>query len=495
MELDDRQQSQETEKILYQMKEPFRVEVDRTTSVSVTRQIYLGIRRGIVSGSIADGSRLASWQDLAVQLGVSRGTVKRAYDLLKDEQLVFTKGSGGTWVSSDRPQVLPFEMEERRKLSGLFYDFEQNAQYFQLGVPAQDEFPFASWNAAWRNAITSEISRHQTYPDPRGLFSLRREIAGYLATARGIDCRPSQIFVTAGFTGALGIVLNILGGRGESVFVEDPGFPRTRTALGLFGLKPIPLPVDSNGVTPPSDVLSPSTKLLVVTPGQQAPLGMTLSEKRRSELLDWAGKVGGWIIEDDYSGELQSAGRASSALAARDNIGRVVHVGSFSKTLTPGLRLGYLVVPEALIDRFEEFVSHFAPAGSVVVQQALRNFIAGGHYLRHLRKIKKVYAERKDLLVTTLRTVIHPALRCEFQGTLSVRLFFPPGIDDIAIAQRANERGLGVLPLSIWYQSEAPPKGLLLGISNTNARTVRSRCEALSEAIHGHTPERKSATK
>ncbi|QRM45804.1 PLP-dependent aminotransferase family protein [Rhizobium sp. BG4] len=459
--------------------------VNREHKVSITQQIFLAMRGAISSGALEKGSRVSSWQDLSVQLGVSRGTVKRAYDLLKDQGLIVTKGRGGTWVAAEVSEVSTESGPSARTPRGLFYDFEEVPQYFQLGVPAQDQFPSKAWHGAWRTAIATESARPQIYPDPRGLSSLRREVAGYLATARGLSCHPSQVFITSGFAGALGIVLGAMDFRGCKAFVEDPGFPRTRYALQQAGVETIAAPVDHEGVMLPFN--ESEARLAVITPGQQAPLGMTLSDARRAEVLNWANAANAWIIEDDYAGELQLSGRASPALAADDRFGRVFHIGSFSKTLNPGLRLGFLVVPPALTDLFGTFVGHLAPAGSVVAQQAVQNFMAGGHFYRHLRRMKTLYARRKMLLVESLRRELHPGVRCEFEGALSVRLFFPHSIDDVAVAVEAQKAGLGVLPLSPWFQSRPHGKGLLLGISNVRDRTVREKCQALSRVMASHT--------
>lgn len=460
--------------------------VNRERSVSITQQIFIGMRTAILSGALERGARVSSWQDLSAQLGVSRGTVKRAYDLLKDQGLIVTKGRGGTWVATSIPEEEAAEPGPPvQPARGLFYDFEETPQYFQMGVPAQDQFPSKAWHGAWRRAIATESVRPQIYPDPRGLLSLRREVAGYLAIARGYSCHPSQVFITSGFAGALGVVVGAMGFHGSKAFVEDPGFPRTRLALQQADVETISAPVDNEGMKLP--LVTEGVRFAVMTPGQQAPLGMPLSPARRAEVLDWANAEDAWIIEDDYAGELQLAGRASPALAAGDNFGRVFHVGSFSKTLNPGLRLGFLVVPPALAELFGTFVGFLAPAGSIIAQQAVQNFMAGGHFYRHLRRMKSLYAHRKTLLVENLRHEIHPEIRCEYEGGLSVRLFFPSGLDDVALAAEADRVGLGVLPLSPWYQSYGPGRGLLLGISNVRERTVRVKCELLSRLISTHT--------
>jgi len=462
--------------------DPFVPALTKGSRVPATRQIYEGIRHAIVSGTLASGSRLNSWQDMAAQLGVSRGTVRRAYELLKEDQLITTKGAGGTWVAPTPGPALDAGIEA--KPEGLFYDFQGGHQYFQMGIPAQDQFPHKTWLTAWRRALSSERSLQLIYPDPRGLLALRKEIAAYLAAARGLKCTPERVFITSGFTGALGIVLSVLKVRGQRALVEEPGFPRIREALRQAGVQSVGVEVDAEGFSiaqaPSNDS---STKLAVVTPGQQAPLGMPLSQERRRQIIQWATEVDGWIVEDDYAGELQLSGKAVPALAADDVEGRIFHIGSFSKTLNPGLRVGYLVVPGIWAARFEGYVAHLAPAGSIVTQQAIQHFISSGHYARHLRRMKRLYLERKMLLASTLQRLLPRDIECCFEGGLSVRLVLPSGVDDEGAARRSQLARLGAIPLSTWYQQAEAPSGLILGITNVHEETVEAKCRALLSSI------------
>ena len=347
-----------------------------------------------------------------------------------------------------------------------------------MGVPAQDAFPFAHWSRLMARAARAAAAAPVGYPDPRGLPQLRREIAGYLALARGIACSPGQIIVTAGFAGALNLAIRTLGLEGREAWFEDPGFPLTRIALELTGITPRPVPVDTEGLDPAAGQrLFPGAQLAIVTAGQQAPTGVTLSLERRLVLLDWAQRTNGWIIEDDYLGELQLKGRAAPALAALDQAGRVLHIGTFSKTITPGLRLGFLVVPPNLADRFGTAAACLAPAPAAVIQRAVADFIAEGHFLRHLRRMKRLYSARRDGVLAALAEVAPPG--CAVQaGGLAVTLALPAGTDDLDIARRAVLRGMSPVPLSPW-RSDAPRPGLLLGVTNVPPERARELCARL----------------
>ncbi|MFK4516037.1 DNA-binding transcriptional MocR family regulator [Bradyrhizobium japonicum] len=311
---------------------------------------------------------------------------------------------------------------------------------------------------------------------------MRREIAAYLAVARGIACTPSQIIITSGFCGGLGLALRVLGPEPKAkVWVENPGFPITRHGLALAKLSIAPIPVDADGIDVDYGLKhAPDAALVVVTPGQQAPLGSTLSLARRSRLLDWATRRKAWVIEDDYLSELQLRGRATPALASLDRAGRVIHIGSFSKTVTPALRLGFVVAPAALASRFAEAAACLAPAPGPAVQLATADFMREGHYLRHLRRTKRVYAAQGDALLKQLRTrTANVAL-----AGLAAVLRLPDGAPDLGIAREAASFGLAPTPLSLWYASTASARpGLLLGIATSPQKRIEASCDRLFEII------------
>jgi GntR family transcriptional regulator/MocR family aminotransferase len=454
------------------------IRLDRGAKHSLVTQIAGEIRNAIAAGRLQPGSRLPSWHDLAAQLGVARGTVRAAYERLSDEQLIASAGAAGTHVTA-RP-VSRSAPPPARALPPILQGAGGEPKPFQLGVPAQDAFPAKTWSRLQVQAARQMGNRVVGYPDPCGEMALRREIVASLAIARGIACSPEQVFVTAGYAGALGLVLQTLQLKGARCWMEDPGYLFARRALELAGLHPLPVPVDEEGLNVDAALaLAPDAEVALVTPGQQAPLGVTLSLSRRQALLDWATARNAWIIEDDYLGELQLKGRAAPALAAQDRSGRVLHIGTFSKTINPALRLGFLVVPAELATLFLESASFLGPAPSPVTQTAVAAFLREGHYLRHLRRMKRIYGERRQQLAAYLTEQKIP----HRLAGLSVLRQLPPDCDDGALARAARRQGLFPMPLSPWFaQAETAHRGLLLGITNVlpqQARDYGARLDAL----------------
>jgi GntR family transcriptional regulator / MocR family aminotransferase len=316
------------------------IQLDRARRTPLAAQIYCAIREGIENGLLASGARLPSWQDLAAQLGVSRGTVRVAYERLIAEQFAIGLGPAGTRVAERQSQSsIPDWSPEAPLLPDLFYEFGSAPLAFQMGVPSQDAFPFKLWSRILTRETRRAAAAPVTYSDPRGDPELRKEVAAYLGLARGIRCSPSQVLVTGGFSGALGLAIQGLQLGRMGAWIEDPGFPLTRTALGMAGMPVTAVPVDAEGLDVAAGIQTAvGATLAVVTPGQQAPLGMTMSLPRRLALIAWARRNDAWIIEDDYLSKLQLKGRAAPALASLDHGGRVLHIGSFSKTISPALR-------------------------------------------------------------------------------------------------------------------------------------------------------------
>ena len=465
------------------MTKPLNLNLDRTAKVPLAEQIRRGVTTAIEDGVLEAGARLPSWQDLAAQLGVARGTVRAAYEKLAAAQLIEASRATGTRVAQrPRPNAKSEQPPEAGSFMEMYREMTQGPAFFQMGVPAIETFPSTLFARIRAHAVRAEASAPPIYPDPRGEFELRREIAGYLAVTRGINCSPSQVIVTGGFSAGLGLPLSVLGLSGHTAWVENPGFPFTRKGLELARLSLAPIPVDTDGIDIDHGLRHhPDAKLVVVTPGQQAPLGATLSLERRLRLLEWAGANQVWVIEDDYLSELQLAGRAAPALASLDRDGRVIHIGSFSKTISPTLRLGFLVAPVELISRFAEVAACLAPAPGPAVQLATAEFMHEGHYMRHLRRTKRAYAAKRQALMDCLKT--SGADHVAAPG-LAVLLKLPKGTSDLAIAREASAFGMSPSPLSPWYVSpESAEPGLLLGVATSPTKNLARSCDRLFEVI------------
>jgi len=461
------------------------IDLDRAGRTPLAPQIYLAIRDAIEAGRLGPGAKLPSWRDLAAQLGVSRGTVRVAYQRLIDEQFAVGLGAAGTRVA-ERPSGSRSRpcLADSPPMPELFYVFGSAPRPFQMGVPSQDAFPFKLWSRILTRAARQAATAPVSYPDPRGDPELRKEIAAYVGIARGVRCTPSQVFITAGYSGALGLAVRGLQLEGSGAWIEDPSFPMTRTALGLARMTLTAVPVDAEGIDVASAVRSaPEASLAVVTPGQHAPLGMTMSLARRLALIAWAQRSGAWIIEDDYLSELQLTGRAAPALASLDHGGRVLHLGSFSKTISPALRLGFLVVPVELAGRFGDVAACLAPASAAAVQGAVAEFLREGHYLRHLRRMKRLYAARRQRLLECLAQIGSDAIKVEATAGMAVVISLPPSVSDVDIAASALAFGLAPAPLSPWYVRPAPRQGLLLGVTNLDGRRILDDCRRLAELV------------
>jgi len=455
--------------------------IDRSRTVPIVEQITTNLRQAINEGRLEAGARLPSWLDMAAQLGVARGTVKTAYERLIDEELVVAAGAAGTRVAQRRvePAAAPIA-EIPPPMQGFTRGFSLKPLPFQMGVPAQDAFPVKLWSRMRTKAVREDAMAPVGQPDPRGNPELRTQIASYLALARGIRCHPDQVILTSGYKNGLSLAIMTLQIRGRSAWMEDPGFPMARIALGLAGMTAVSVPVDAEGIQVDQGVrLAPDAAIAVVTPGQQAPTGVVLSAQRRRDLLAWARREDGWIIEDDYLSELQLSGRAAPALASTDPDGRVIHIGSFGKTLSPALGLGFLIAPLSLAARFGEVAAFLNPAPNATTQLALAAFLSEGHYLRHLRHMKILYRERRD----ALNLCLGADFGVDAFAGLAVLKRLPGGTDDVALANQATRYGIAPLPLSIWSSEPASSPGFVLGVTNLRTGHLEKACASLQQLL------------
>lgn len=460
----------------------FNLDIDRHNGKTIADQIATHIEHAIRSGVLIPGDRLPSWIDLASQLGVARGTIRSAYEKLIDRNMLVTAGSAGTRVAGTRQTELVEGQEPEQLLPPDAGYRTEEPLLFQLGVPASDAFPATLWSRLYKSAV-QRTSTRVTYADPRGMPELREAIASHVAIARGVSCCADQIIITSGYRTALTIALQAIGVRGSQAWVEDPGYPVTRLALETMGIQPVAVPVDNHGL----DVekgrdLAPHAALAIVTAGQQAPTGVTLSPSRRAHLLEWAHVANSWLIEDDYLAELQLGGRSAHALAGEAGSERVIHIGTFSKTLSPAIGIGFLIAPPLLARRLIDAATWLHSTPNVASQTALATFLKEGHYLRHLRRMRELYNERRDLLMSGLERA---GFRDMTSAGLSVIVPLPRGFDDQHIAMASREVNFGPAPLSLWYSASGRGKaGLLLSVTNVSGNRLDESCQRLKRCIN-----------
>jgi GntR family transcriptional regulator/MocR family aminotransferase len=322
------------------------------------------------------------------------------------------------------------------------------------------------------------------HPSVYGLPALRTEIAAYLHLSRGVSCSPSQVFVTTGYRHTLQLVGQALFKAGDRVWLEDPGYPPTRELLQHMGITPAPVPVDADGVVVDEGLRrAPRARGAIVTPSHQAPLCVSLALPRRLALLDWAARSKAWIVEDDYDGEFRYVSRPLPALQSLDRDGRVLYAGTFSKLLFPSLRLAYLVVPPALVERFEQISQAFAGGSPQLTQAIVTAFITEGHFARHIQRMRRLYAERREAAVAGLESVLGRHLRIDPQpGGMHLILRLQARRSDRKLSARMREAGLFAEALTDWSFDRDGPPALLLAFTNIDSRRT---AENLARRIVG----------
>jgi GntR family transcriptional regulator / MocR family aminotransferase len=474
-----------------------RIELDPRSGAPIYRQIYVRIRGAILSGTLPPGSRLPSWNALAGELGVARGTVRAAYEWLAGEGYIRSEGAAGTRVNiGSRCEAPPKTArdrdakpaESRRAVARAALNLPPwgtAPRPFQVGVPALDAFPRPLWSRIVARHARGLAPQSMVYQDPAGYSPLREAIVAYLAIARGVVCAPEQVFVTAGYTGALDVVTRALLEPRDAVWIEDPAYPRAREALELANARLVPVAVDAEGLVVRRGIdAAAKARFAVVTASHQAPLGMPLSLPRRLELLAWATQSGGWILEDDYYGEFQFRGQPVPALKSLDEADRVLYVGTFSKVLMPSLRLGYVVAPMALVPRLQRIARFLAPSPSLLAQMSVAEFLAEGYFARHIRRMRRLYRERRAALVAALADEFGAAWEIGLQESgMHLLAHLPPGTDDAALAAKAAAAGLGPVALSPWAIKAKRAPGLIVGFANIPALRARGEAASLARAL------------
>jgi GntR family transcriptional regulator / MocR family aminotransferase len=457
-----------------------KIEIDRHRAQPIYLQICERFKSAIAAGHLKPGDRVPALRGLATQLNTARGTVEMAYDILVDEGYLQMRGAAGTYVSPSlkvhagkrRERLAPVRGTQRMERA---VEIGNDAKPLRPGLPALDAFPRKVWSRLVAQRAKSGDLAALTYPDPFGYAPLRERIATYLGLSRGVDCSPEQVFVTSGYRSSLELILRCLAQPGDSAWFEEPGYLLARNFLVETGLKLTPVPIDHEGFdADAAQTLDADARFAFVTPAHQSPLGVTLSLARRMALLDWAERAGGWIVEDDYDSEFRYVGRPLPALKSLDRQDRVIYCGTFSKVMFPGLRLAYVVAPERATARFQQLTRSMNAGPPHLLQAAVADFMEQGHFARHLKRMRSLYAERRALFAQALVKAFGERVSVELpSGGMHLVMLFNPGVegpvDDLAIAARAREAGLAVIALSSWYlggRTRRTLRGVVLGFAN-----------------------------
>jgi GntR family transcriptional regulator/MocR family aminotransferase len=462
----------------------FRLALDPSEGTPYYRQIYASVRDAVAGGRLRPGDRVPSIRSLASALGIARGTVEAAYDLLIGEGYLLPQGQAGTRVAALGPHAArpgrPRPAAPAAALPG-----PRPVRPFQVGLPALDAFPYALWSRLTARRLRGATRLDHSYPAPAGDPRLREAIAAYLALSRGLRCAPSQVFITAGYRQTLDLVARTLLRPNDAVWIEDPGYPPTRLLVEAHGARVVPVPVDAEGLLVAAGRrCAAQARLAVVTPSHQCPLGVALALPRRLELLAWAAASGARVLEDDYDGEFRYQGRPLPALTGLDREGVVYYAGTFSKVLLPSLRLAYVVVPEPDVPRFETTCATFHGGCPQLVQSVVADFMLEGHFARHVKKMRGLYARRRAAVVEGLRAVFGARLHVELQaGGMHLLARLAGRTDDRALARAARRAGLEIQALSDWQHHHPIEPGLLLGFTNVaGPAAARSLAETLRAA-------------
>ena len=478
------------------------VRIDRTLPSSLQRQLYDAIREAILGGILAPGTRVTSTRGLAQELGIARLTVSNAFDQLRAEGYLETCTGDGTYVartlpdermevpsdprSTQRrlaPQKASARGQSMERLWGRGVYQQVGLRPFQMDVPALDKFPFELWRRLESRHLGNDSSLNLVYSEPAGYLPLREAIAAHLRAHRAMRCEASQILITHGSRQAFNLTAQVLLDPGECAWIEDPVCPDASAALTCAGALLMPIRVDEQGLNVSEGVkLAPHARLAYVTPSHHFPLGVTLSLTRRLELLDWASRENAWIVEDDFDGEFRYVGRPMASLYGLDREDRVIYIGTFSRALFPGLRLGYVVVPKGLMKAFTAARSLADRGSSLIPQMALTDFFTEGHFHRHLRRMRSVYVERRNLLVAGIQQSLSRLLSVQVSDSgLDVVADLKPGHRDVDLAQKAAKGGIALIPLSALYQGAPLRSGLVFGYAGFSETTIHDGIRRLSE--------------
>lgn len=476
------------------------ITVDR--AVPLHRGLYDALRDAMLHGRLRPRTRLPSSRDLATQLGIARGTVVEVYAQLTSEGYLETVHGSGTFVAAELPDrwfstpASPASQPMRRKprlstwgRAAQTTPFpivpRRTPRPFRAHVPAVDAFPTEVWGRIVARRARRDEALLTADGDVRGHRPLREALAEHLAVSRGVACTADRIVITPSALQTLDLVARMTLDPGDRAWVEDPGYVAAAVVLQAAGAILVPVQVDAQGIDVAAGIqAAPDARLVHVTPGHQSPLGVTLTAERRIQLLQWAGARGATVIEDDYDSEYRYEERPVPALQSLDRAGVVVHAGTFSKTLLPSLRLAYAVLPDGLVEPFlraKSIVDRYTPP---LLQAALADFIDGGHFGRHLRRMRELYGERRAALLDAIARELGD--RVEVVGAsagIDVAVRLAASVDDVALAARLGEASIEALPLSRFATDRRGRPGLVLGFAAFSPARLRRSVATLARVL------------
>jgi GntR family transcriptional regulator / MocR family aminotransferase len=470
----------------------------RSTGGPAYRWLYGALRSAILKGRLSRGARLPATRDLARQYVLARGTVVNAYEQLKSEGYIEGSAGSGTYVSRVLPEqwlqvdapvgkqptarrlrTLPVSDYSRRVQ--LFTTYENRpVRAFRANLPALDLFPVELWTRLSNRCLRRAPISQWMGCDALGYTPLRQAIADYLTTSRGVKCAAEHVAIVSGVQEALDIACRLFVNPGDAVGMERPGYPGAQLAFRAWGARVRKVAVDTDGANVAR--LPRGMKLIYITPGHQFPLGTTMSLARRMEVLDWARRTGAVVFEDDYDGEFRYSGRPIPAMQGLDESGTVLYAGSFSKVLFPGLRLGYLVSPNGLVDLVAAIKSITSRHCPVFEQVVLSQFMVEGHFARHVRRMREVYAERLSVLLEEGRSVLAGLLELSaVEAGLQTVGWLGNGLESEAAEAAARKRGVDVTSLRGYGDKKL--RGLHLGFAAVRPAEIRRGVRELAIAL------------
>lgn len=461
----------------------------QASELPLHEQLVRTLRGAILAGHLPQHSRLPASRMLAGDLGVSRSTVELAYGRLEAEGYLVRKVGAGSFVAlaavcpAPRPPQSAAGLSRRGQemaAGGACHDTPQVGTSFASSQPDSRLFPHALWGRLMQQQWRQQGERWMNYGDPQGLPELRAAISSYLVQSRGVVCEPEQILILTSSQQGILLATQLLIDAGDTVWIEDPGYPGARTAMESAGARVYPVPVDGEGLNAQGE--HPTPRLIYTTPAHQYPLGVPMSLARRMALLREAERHGAWIMEDDYDGEYQYDQRPLPALQGLDNQGRVIYVGTFSKVLFGSLRLAYLVLPRPLMRAFCQARAAFDGHSNQLQQAVTADFIRAGHFAAHLRQSRLIYQSRRDLLLAELASHCPQLTPIHSGAGLQCAVLLPTG-GETHWTNPANARGIGLRPLGQFYLGEPNLEGWLLGFGALDNQTLRQLCRQLGNLM------------